>query len=83
MAAEIATTKPGAKTGWWFQTCLIFPFYFGMMIQSDELHHFSEGLKPPSRKMLGRTLKGPLGAGLASVAASGRIRRGSREAPVG
>ena len=27
---------------------MFFPIV-GMMIQSDELHHFSEGLKPPTR----------------------------------
>ena len=32
--------------GWWFGTWLSFSPIVGMMIQSDELHHFSEGLKP-------------------------------------
>ena len=29
------------RTGWWFQTFGLFSPIVGMMIQSDELHHFS------------------------------------------
>jgi hypothetical protein len=30
-------------TGWWFGTWFLFSPIVGMMIQSDELHHFSRG----------------------------------------
>ena len=39
------------KTGWWFGTC--FSHSVGnVIIPTDELHHFSEGMKPPTRKVL-------------------------------
>ena len=34
-------------TAWWFGTFFYVSPIVGMMIQSDELHHFSGGLKPP------------------------------------
>jgi hypothetical protein len=30
-------------SGWWFGTFFLFSPIVGMMIQSDELHHFSGG----------------------------------------
>ena len=40
--------KNQSMPGWWFGTCFIFHI-LGMIIPTGELHHFSEGLKPPSR----------------------------------
>jgi hypothetical protein len=31
-------------TGWWFQTGFMFHFIYGIIIPTDELHHFSEGM---------------------------------------
>jgi hypothetical protein len=31
-------------SGWWFGTCFIFPYIGNVIIPTDELHHFSEGL---------------------------------------
>ena len=40
------TPKKNTWTGWWFQTCFIFPFHIlDKPSQSDELHHFSRWLK--------------------------------------
>ena len=33
---------------WWFGTFFIFPYIGNVIIPTDELHHFSEGLKPPT-----------------------------------
>ena len=30
--------------GWWFGTIFFFPYIGNFIIQTDELHHFSEGL---------------------------------------
>ena len=30
--------------GWWFRTCFIFPYIGNVIIPTDELHHFSEGV---------------------------------------
>jgi len=37
------------KSGWWFGTMEFydFPFILGIVTPTDELHDFSEGLKPP------------------------------------
>jgi hypothetical protein len=40
------------NTGWWFGTFVIFPYIGNVIIPTDELHHFSEGLKPPTRTSL-------------------------------
>ena len=40
---------PSLITGWWFGTCFIFPYIGNFIIPTDELHHFSEGFKPPTR----------------------------------
>ena len=45
-------TSPPSISGWWFGTFGLFsPTRLGMMIQSDELHHFFQRgrLKPPTR----------------------------------
>jgi len=34
--------------GWWFGTFFIFPSIGNFIIPTDELHHFSEGKKPPT-----------------------------------
>jgi len=36
-------------SGWWFGTFFIFSYVGNFIIPFDELHHFSEGLKPPTR----------------------------------
>ena len=39
----------GCLFGWWFGTCFIFHFIYGIILPIDELHHFSRWLKPPTR----------------------------------
>jgi len=53
MAAEIATTKPGAKTGWWFQPCFIFPFYLGWWSNLTNSIIFQRGWNHQAEKFLG------------------------------
>jgi hypothetical protein len=38
-----------SNTGWWFGTCFIVHFIYGIILPIDELHHFSRWLKPPTR----------------------------------
>jgi hypothetical protein len=41
----------------WFGTFFIVPIILGIIIiPTDELHHFSEGLKPPTRKLMANGL---------------------------
>ena len=37
------------NTGWWFHTFFIFPYFVGMMIQSDELIFIRGVGQPPTR----------------------------------
>jgi hypothetical protein len=34
-----------------------FPFSWGIVPPTDEFHHFSEGLKPPTRHMTGKKVR--------------------------
>jgi hypothetical protein len=34
-------------SGWWFGTFFIFPYIGNVIIPTDEVHHFSEGLAQP------------------------------------
>jgi hypothetical protein len=46
------------KTGWcwWFGTFLIHSVG-NVIIPTDELHHFSEGLKPPTKEIFCRSFQ--------------------------
>ena len=44
---------------WWFQTIFIFHFIYGIILPIDELHHFSEVLKPPTSLKMGVLLPSP------------------------
>jgi len=52
--APIGSGSSPLKTSissWWFGTMEFYDFHFiygNVIIPTDELHHFSEGLKPPT-----------------------------------
>ena len=39
-------------TGWWFGTFFIFPYIGNVIIPTDEVHDFSEGLKPTTNQII-------------------------------
>jgi hypothetical protein len=43
-------------SGWWFATCLMTFHHIGnVIIPTDELHHFSEGLAQPPTRFINET----------------------------